>query len=112
MLLLSACSINSNTSNLLPSPTSTTSVSSEVKTYTLADISQHAIETDCWMAVEGKVYNVTDFVGKHPGGKAILGGCGKDATILFNERPTNNKGPHPDEAREILKTFEIGTLAK
>lgn len=82
----------------------------EAKTYGLDEIAQHNSDTDCWMAIEGKVYNVTDFVGKHPGGKAIINGCGKDATTLFNERPTNNKGPHPDQARELIKEFYIGNL--
>ncbi len=90
--------------------TKTTSTKTEVQLYSKDDIAQHNLETDCWMAIEGKVYNVTDFVGKHPGGKAIINGCGIDATALFNERPTNNKGPHPDQAKELLKEFYIGDL--
>ena len=84
----------------------------ESKTYTLAQVEEHNSETDCWIAIEAKVYDVTKFVGSHPGGKAILNGCGKDATTLFNERPTNNKGPHPDTARAALEKFFIGNLAQ
>lgn len=79
-------------------------------TYTLADVAKHANESSCWMAIEGKVYDVTSFIGKHPGGKAIMNGCGKDATILFNERPTENKGPHPAQAKEMLVPLYIGDL--
>ncbi len=86
------------------------SPSQAAKTYTLEEIAIHNSENDCWLAIEGKVYNVTEFIPKHPGGKAIIGGCGKDATTLFNERPTNNKGPHPAQARELLKGFYIGDL--
>ncbi|AHB40781.1 TPA: cytochrome b5 domain-containing protein [candidate division WWE3 bacterium] len=84
--------------------------STEAKTYSLAEVVTHNSEKDCWMAIEGKVYNVTEFIPKHPGGKAIVRGCGKDASTLFNERPTNNKGPHPAQANELLKGFFIGDL--
>lgn len=82
------------------------------KTYTPGDVSLHASETDCWMIIEDKVYNATEFISKHPGGKAILNGCGKDATRLFEERPTNNQGPHPDAAKSALEKLYIGDLKK
>lgn len=90
-----------------PSPSASSTGSTS---YTLADIAAHATVSDCWMAIEGKVYNVTDFVGKHPGGKAILRGCGKDATVLFTTRPDGPGTPHPPEAREILQQFYVGDL--
>src|SRR5687768_8657891 len=64
-------------------------------TYTLTDVSKHATETDCWMAIENKVYDFTNFIPDHPGGKLIISACGKEATKLFRERPTNAEGPHP-----------------
>ena len=91
---------------------SATSSGATGKSYTLADVSQHSQAEDCWMAIEGKVYDVTNFVSKHPGGKAILNGCGKDATIFFNERPTNDRGPHPDSAKAQLPQYYIGDLAQ
>lgn len=96
--------------NLVEESTSSATQPSEPSAYSMEDVQAHNLETDCWMAIEGKVYNVTDFVGKHPGGKAIINGCGKDATVLFNERPTNDKGPHPANARTILEGFYIGNL--
>lgn len=78
--------------------------------YTMAQVKKHNIETDCWLVIEGKVYDATSFIPTHPGGKAILNGCGKDATGLFNERPTNNKGPHPATARAALEKLYIGDL--
>lgn len=119
MILLSACSSNPQPTTETPeqvesypdiatSPAFTPTSNS----YTLQEVAQHASETDCWMAIEGKVYDVTKFVSQHPGGKAIVNGCGKDATELFNERPSNNMGPHPDQARQALANFEIGTLVQ
>jgi len=82
--------------------------------YTLSEVAQHGKSDDCWLAIEGKVYDVTTFIdgGKHPGGEAILEGCGKDATVLFNTRPMGSKTPHSDKARELIKNFEIGRLVQ
>jgi cytochrome b involved in lipid metabolism len=82
----------------------------ETKTYTMEEVGVHNSAENCWMAIEGKVYDVTSFVTSHPGGKSIIGGCGKDATILFNERPTNNKGQHPIQAQRMLTEYYIGDL--
>ena len=38
--------------------------------------------------IDGKVYDVTAYTPDHPAGKALLKGCGKDATE-FNWRSTN-----------------------
>ena len=84
--------------------------STESAFYTLDDVAKHTTQFDCWMAIEGKVYDVTSYVGKHPGGKAILRGCGKDATVLFNTRPDGPGTPHPPEARQILQQFYVGDL--
>ncbi len=90
--------------------TSSASSAAPAASYTLADVARHATQFDCWMAIEGKVYDVTSYVGKHPGGKAILRGCGKDATVLFNTRPDGPGTPHPPEARQILQQFYVGNL--
>lgn len=81
----------------------------ETKTYTLSEISSHDNEESCWIAIEGKVYDVTDFISSHPGGEAILMGCGSDATELYNDRP-NGSGAHSDRARSLLPDYYIGEL--
>lgn len=91
--------------------TESSSPSAKMKGYTLADISTHKTKEDCWMAIEGKVYDVTPVTssGKHPGGEVIMTGCGTDASKLFNSRP--GKGtPHSAMARTNLENFEIGVL--
>jgi len=81
--------------------------------YTLAEIAAHAVKEDCWFAVEGKVYDVTEFIAgaKHPGGEAILQGCGKDATELFTTRPMGSGTGHSDKARGFLTNYQIGLLS-
>jgi predicted lipoprotein with Yx(FWY)xxD motif/predicted heme/steroid binding protein len=87
-------------------------LSTIVKTFTLEEIAKHSTETDCWMAIHGKVYNVTGFDANHPGKKAVYQGCGKDATQLFETRPMGSGTPHSEKARSLMPNFEIGTLAQ
>jgi cytochrome b involved in lipid metabolism len=89
-------------------------VSGGAITYTLGQISEHATKDSCWMALEGKVYDVTPFVasGFHPGRDAILQGCGRDATELFNTRPMGTGTPHSERARKMLPKYLIGELAQ
>jgi cytochrome b involved in lipid metabolism len=79
-------------------------------TYTLEKVSVHDNENDCWLAISGKVYNATSFVAIHPGGQAILQGCGKDATTLFETRPTGSGTPHSANARNMLERYYIGEV--
>ena len=79
------------------------------QTYTLDQVAQHNSESDCWMIIEGKIYNVTDYVSMHPGGTSILQGCGTDATQIFNQRPTDGTS-HSGMARRMLTRFYVGDL--
>ncbi|MFO0703588.1 MAG: cytochrome b5 domain-containing protein [Patescibacteria group bacterium] len=93
--------------------TNTPQTTTTGKSYTLADISNHSKAEDCYMAIEGKVYDMTPYIQKqlHPGGAAILFGCGKDSTAIFNLRPKDNR-PHSQKARNQLENYYIGELAK
>jgi cytochrome b involved in lipid metabolism len=90
------------------------SSSSNTDTYTLDDIAAHDSSKDCWLAIEGRVYDITPYIADrtHPGGSEILVGCGLDATELFNTRPMGSNTPHSEEARSYLNAFYIGDLAQ
>ena len=45
--------------------------------YTLQEIAKHSSHDDCWIIIRNKVYDVTSFVDKHPGGPLIYSGAGK-----------------------------------
>jgi cytochrome b involved in lipid metabolism len=78
------------------------------KTYTMSDVSAHNNKSDCWTAINGGVYNLTTWIGQHPGGEqAILQLCGKDGSAAFN-------GQHGGMAQQaqILATFRIGLLTQ
>lgn len=84
--------------------TSTTTMQS----YAMSDVAMHATQASCWSAINGKVYDLTTWIGQHPGGEgAILGICGKDGSAAFN-------GQHGGQQKQadILATFYIGDLKK
>lgn len=52
--------------------------------FTIDDLSRHNIGSDCFVGLEGKVYDLTSFLDHHPGGKhSILSLCGTEATEIF-----------------------------
>jgi len=68
------------------------------KTFTVAEVAQHNKATDCWIIIDNKVYDVTKFLAKHPGGsKVVLKLAGKDATkdfkLLHNPEVLAKHGP-------------------
>lgn len=75
---------------------------SGTKSYTTAEVATHKNGLSCWLILDNKVYDVSSFITKHPGGEAILRGCGKDATQMFAR--------HPESAKEMKENFYIGDL--
>jgi cytochrome b involved in lipid metabolism len=78
--------------------------------FTLGQVAQHNSDDDCWLVIDNKVYDVTEFISGHPGGQSIVEGCGKDATTLFETRPMGSGTPHSDRARTIREDYYIGDL--
>ena len=51
-------------------------------TYTRAEVALHKKPDDLWIIIYGRVYNVTKWAYKHPGGKHILRNHGgEDASV-------------------------------
>eukprot|EP00906_Rhabdomonas_costata_P030345 RCo042881 len=70
---------------------------------TLKELEQHCTEKDCWLAVDGKVYDLTSFVSRHPGGRDfLLLGAGRDATQLVQTYHPFTKAPY-----EVLKKYYV-----
>mmetsp|Transcript_3649 Transcript_3649/g.11432 ORF Transcript_3649/g.11432 Transcript_3649/m.11432 type:complete len:154 (+) Transcript_3649:2-463(+) len=75
------------------------------KTITLDEIKAHNSSETCWIAVDGIVYDITDFLDQHPGGEeVVLETAGTDATGSFDDVG------HSSDARDQLKKYKIGEL--
>lgn len=54
-------------------------------TISLTEVATHASRGDYWIALHGLVYDVSNFLDSHPGGRQpLLAVCGTDATEAFN----------------------------
>src|SRR6056300_969370 len=66
-----------------PSPTPQESVNG----YTLAQVSERNSAAECWVVIDGGVYDLTQWIRSHPGGSgAIINLCGKDGTASFTSQ--------------------------
>ncbi len=76
---------------------------------TSAEVAKHNNQSNCWFIVSGKVYDVTNFFGSHPGGnQELLSSCGTDATSAFQTR--GGTGSHSQNAVSMLAGYFIGNL--
>jgi predicted heme/steroid binding protein len=89
-----------------PAPITTPEPKPVVEGYTAAQVAAHADRTSCWSSVNGKVYDLTEWINKHPGGeREILSMCGKDGSRAFNNEHGGDNKPE-----KILASYYIGTL--
>ena len=79
--------------------------------YTLAEIEQHADEGSCWIAVEGSVYDVTEYLPRHPASPGILlEWCGREATAGMRTKGYGRD--HSPAAWSQLDAYRIGTVVE
>lgn len=70
----------------------------------LSEVSKHNIESDCWITIRDKIYDVSSFLSQHPGGaKKIISQCGNEVSGLF-------ASIHSNFAWDLLKKYYIGDL--
>jgi cytochrome b involved in lipid metabolism len=90
--------------------TSSGTQQSATSSFTLADVAKHNKPSDCWLAIRGAVYNVTNYVDLHPGGAdLILMYCGKDATQAYNTQGGRGRG-HSSRADAQLANYKLGDV--
>ncbi|KAL5724837.1 Cytochrome b5 isoform A [Ranunculus cassubicifolius] len=75
------------------------------KLYSMKEAAEHNKKDDCWIVVDGKVYDVSDYLDEHPGGDdVLLTATGRDATEDFED------AGHSKDAIKLMEEFCIGEL--
>ncbi|CAH0483087.1 unnamed protein product [Peronospora belbahrii] len=74
--------------------------------YTWQDVAKHNTAKSAWVIVRGVVYDVTEWVDRHPGGRElVLLHSGRECTDTFN-----SYHPFSNRANVILAKYAIGKL--
>lgn len=61
-----------------------------------------------WICIEGVIYDVTNFMNEHPGGKAMMTtSFGKDMTVAFNGGVYN----HSNAARNLMASMRLAVVS-
>ena len=81
----------------------------EPTVYSLSEVAKHDTLENCWMSIEGVVYDVSDYVPHHPAPPRVLEPwCGREATVGM--RTKDNNSDHSARAWRMLERYRIGRL--
>jgi cytochrome b involved in lipid metabolism len=91
----------------LASPVPKAPIPKSVQRISLAEVARHSSADDCWMAINGTVYNLTAYLPEHPSQPSfILPWCGREATEAYQ---TKTRGrTHSPQADQALADFSMG----
>jgi len=88
-----------------PNSSSSTNKTSQLKKFTWSEVVKHKNHDDIWIVVKGKVYDVTSWISKHPGGpQMIISNGGREATAAFISY-------HPLYVQNKLEQYLIGEVS-
>ncbi len=91
----------SQTASASPSPTQTSAA------LTLAEVAKRNTQSECWVAIDGNVYDLTRWIRQHRGGEAAIRSlCGTDGTDEFLAK--HGGEPLPSST---LDDYYLGPLA-
>jgi len=74
----------------------------QVPFFSRKEVAKHNKIDDCWIVIENKVYNVSNWIPHHPGGLYIMKNAGGESTKLFQQIP------HRRWAYFKMKEFYVG----
>lgn len=106
--------LNSNNNNLAQDVLNQIKPASGSLILNMTEIAKHNKTSNCWMLISGKVYDITSYFGKHPGGNGTMAAtCGTDSTDAYmtkdpNATSTSGGQSHSSNARGLLTDYYIG----
>lgn len=90
-----------------PAPANHPAAEPAEKYYTLSEVEKHHRENDCWMVIEGQVYDITTYLPMHPSDPGlILPWCGKESTQAWQTKTVGRS--HSSRAHQLLEKYLIG----
>lgn len=86
-----------------------TALKEKTRRISLAEVARHSSAEDCWMAINGTVYNLTAYLPEHPSKPSIiLPWCGREATEAYQ---TKTRGrAHSPQADQALADHVVGLV--
>lgn len=82
---------------------------SNLRVYSWDEIRKHDKENDAWVVKDGEVFDVSKFLGEHPGGSSIvLPHLGTDIREIFMDEDMHE---HSKAAHSMMARYRIGILA-
>lgn len=83
---------------------------SQGRIISLEELAQHNHAASCWKVIDGRVYDITDYIDEHPTPESVLTDwCGMESTEAWYDK--GNGRPHSPGALALLAQFDIGVLA-
>ena len=76
---------------------------------TLGEVARHKTVDDCWMAINGEVYDLSSYLPEHPSEpEIIVAWCGREASGAYRTKMKNRT--HSARADRQLAEYRIATL--
>lgn len=97
-------------STLMPAPLATAQDDAEeAVVISLDELARHNTQEDCWMAIEGKVYDLSAYIPSHPAPPVVMTPwCGKEATEGMRTKGYGRD--HSPAAWAMMAPYLVGVI--
>jgi cytochrome b involved in lipid metabolism len=76
---------------------------------TLSELAGRDSPDDCWMAIDGIVYDFSDYIPQHPAPPVVMTQwCGREASEAYHTKGYGR--PHSPAADALLPQYRVGRL--
>lgn len=84
----------------------------EIPTFTLEEVARHDHVDDCWLIIRGRVYDVTEYIPRHPADlRTITDYCGGESTEAF-ETKEHLERDHRRSSYRLLENYFVGRVER